>query len=258
MRNEKCHSRLIRACIPAAAALVCLVGLSLPAGAIGKAKPKVSWTLPRTASEGAVIPFSWSGSSLSAEHRLVIQRPVGTARTWRTIQRLGGNRGRAKLSGLPLGKYRLRIAAIAGGRVLAQQVRSLAVFGPVPFSTLFNDHQDKSHVTPQFTFPYVLWYYGDETPLFNVDRNNCLSVHIDFVALEYKNPSAPGTAILTLVQESREAISASAAYSTLGALDAPLTPGQSWAVNASHVSSGPSPKGYINGFAVCNSREPFS
>jgi hypothetical protein len=42
---------------------------------------------------------------------------------------------------LPLGRYKLRIAALGGGRasttVLAQQQQVLTVFGTVSFATLF-------------------------------------------------------------------------------------------------------------------------
>jgi hypothetical protein len=223
-------------------------------------KAKVSLTLPTMANEGASFSFSWTGKHLGHNHRLVLQKPVGTARVWKTIMRLSSNRGSAELSGLALGSYRLRIADLVGHRVLAQQVGTLSVYGQVPFSTLFNDHQNKVQTTPQYTFPWVVSHYdGDGPTAFQVSNNNCLSVHVSFVSMEYYNHSATGTETLTLVQESKEPVSTSVAYNAIGSLDAELVVGQSWAVSQSHVSEhqGSPTMTYINGYAVCKSTEPF-
>jgi hypothetical protein len=228
------------------------------AGAAPKAK--VSLALPSMANEGAAISFSWTGRHLGPNHRLVLQKPVGTAHVWKSIMRLNSNSGSAEMSGLPLGTYRLRIADLIGRRVIAQQVGTLPVYGQVPFSTLFNDHQSKVQTTPQYTFPWVVSHYdGDGPTAFQVSNNNCLSVHIGFVSMEYYNHGATGTETLTLVQESKEPVSTSVAYNAIGSLDAELVVGQSWAVSQSHLSEhqGSPTMTYINGYAICKSAEPF-
>jgi hypothetical protein len=188
---------------------------------------------------------------LGRNHRLVIQRPVGTAHTWQTILKLPSSSGSAELPGLGLGKYRLRLAALRGRRLLAQQVVGIGVFGQVPFSTLFMDPLKGTYATPGNSFPYVGEEYAEGEPAFSVEHNHCLSVHIGFVPGIHNEG---GTGTLTLVQESRDPVSVSTAYDTIGSLDAELTPGQSWAVNVSY-KEGDAPTTYYNGYAVCNSTE---
>jgi hypothetical protein len=177
--------------------------------------------------------------------------------------RLSGNSGSAELPGLPLGKYRFRIADLAGQRVLAQQVSGIAVFGQVPFSTLFGESGAGVLATPTNSFPYVAHWgvsrWGDSELAFKVEHNHCLSVHIAFVGSFYH---AHGTTTLALVQESRDPVSASAPFEAIGSLDAELVFGQSWAVS---IQSTPDPhqeteggNTYINGYAVCDSTEQFN
>lgn len=234
-------------------AAICLLSLG---GATASARPhaQVSLTIDHTVDEGAPIPFSWSGSHLGRNHKLVIQRPEGTARTWRSIMRLRARSGSAELAGLPLGKYRLRIADLQRHRVLARQVVGVAVFGQVPFSTLFEGRSNSGvYATPTNSFPYVDYWYGNEEPAFTVDHNHCQSVHIGFVPGEHH---FPGAGIITVVQESHDPVSVSAQFDTIGSLDVKLVPGQSWAVNSSYKGE-ESPTMYINGYAYCDSAESF-
>jgi hypothetical protein len=211
--------------------------------------------LPRTANAGQPVAFSWSGRRLGRGHRLVIQKPEGTAHTWRTIIRLPSNRGSAQLSGLALGKYRFRIADLAGRRVLAQQVDGVAVFGEVPFTTLLREHDEHIVATPSTSFPYIERYWGTPQPAFSVGHTNCLSVHIAFVGqIAPGHHPEPGTATVTVIQETRDPVSASFPYEVIGGLDAELVLGQSWAVN---IDAGPGYI-YVNGYAVCDNAEPFS
>jgi hypothetical protein len=236
-------------------AIVTLLGVlvgcaALASSALASQRPSVSWSLPHSADEGAAITFSWTGHHLGRGHRLVIQKPEGTAHTWRNVMKLPTNSGSAELPGLPLGEYRYRIADLSGHRVLAQQAAGVAVFGQVPFSTLFSGENLNEVATyPGFTFPYVT-YQNELSPndtIFQVEKNHCESVHVAFV------PSATESGgSLVLVQESRESITASAANNAIGSLDAHLTPGQSWAVN-----SGSYENIHLNGYAICDSTESF-
>lgn len=239
----------------AIAVLVLLSALAPPSSALAARKPRLTWKLPHTASEGASVRFSWAGSHLGRNHKLVIQKPEGTAHTWRTILRLNGNSGSAELPSLALGKYRFRIADLSGRRVLAQQVAGIAMFGQVPFTRLFGENDAGVLATPTNSFPYVAHWQDDPQPAFKVEDNHCLSVHIAFVASEYH---AHGTAAITLVQESRDPVSASAPFESIGSLDAELVLGQSWAVNILSKLEAEEYYTYINGYAVCDSTEPFS
>ncbi|MGH7193031.1 MAG: hypothetical protein ACREJM_05775 [Candidatus Saccharimonadales bacterium] len=234
--------------------------------------PQVGWSLPRAASAGQAISFTWTGSNLGEGHKLVVQKPVGTAHTWRTILQLPTRSGSGQLSGLPLGKYRFRIADLVlvprprhGGhhrayfRVMAQEVAGVAVFGEVPFSTLFNS-PEHAHATSSYSFAYVAsWQdWGTAPTAFTVEHNHCSFVHIAFLGVGWwlKGETEVPTATATVVQESREPTSVTDAENTIGSLDAALVPGQSWALNLSAHSN--EPAFYINGYAVCDSTEPFS
>lgn len=233
--------------------------LALPSNAL--ARPSISWQLPKAASEGQPVAFSWMGSHLGKKHRLVIQKPEGTAHTWRSILRLPTHSGSAELPPMPLGKYRLRIADLSGHRVLAQQVAGIGVFGQVPFSTLFqgSEHDQGVFAGPSYSFPYVGVWEDGGTPAFTVQRNHCVSVHIAFVTHLGSSYGTPGIGIVTLVQESRDPISGSSPFDAIGSLDASVIPGQSWAVN---ISAQQEKEGedntYLNGYALCDSTEPFS
>jgi hypothetical protein len=231
--------------VAAAVLACCVVGSALlSVEASARPRPTLSWALPHTAYEGSAITFSWQGKHLGRGHHLVIQKPEGTAHTWRSIMKLPSSLGSASLKGMPLGKYRFRIADLIGRQVLAYQTAGVAVFGEVSLSTLLRS-APQTATFPTFTFPYVVWWStenGSSNPIFQVEENNCSSAHIAFV------PSKTSTGSITLVQESREAITVSAPDNAIGSLDAPLTPGQSWAVNA-----GGNEDIHLNGYAICDS-----
>jgi hypothetical protein len=195
---------------------------------------------------------------LGSGHKLVIQQPVGTAHTWRSIMKLPSSSGSAELPGLPLGVYRLRIADLVGRRVLAQQALNIRVFGEVPFSTLLRGVSPGAGVyaTSTTSFPYVTLYEPSRSA-FSVRRNPCVAVHVAFVPGGFGYPNGSNiSGTVTVVQESRDAVSASASYNSIGSLDAELVPGQSWSVNVSWQGEH-EPLIYINGYAVCDSRESF-
>jgi hypothetical protein len=222
-----------------------------------KPKPSVSFSLAKRVMEGSPVTFTWSARHLGGGAHLVIQRPVGTSHTWKTMGRLPSLSGSGEIPGMTLGKYRYRVAAIKGRWLLAQQAAGTAVFGPVPFSTLFHNGGSGAYATPTSSFPYVAVYSADAVPAFTVKDNNCLSVHIGFVPGQHRGP---GTGTLTLVQEARDPVSATVAYDAIGSIDAELTPGQTWGVNITYETSTPAnwePETYVNGYAVCNSAEPI-
>lgn len=242
----------------------------------------VSWSLPRTATAGQPIGFSWSGRHLGPNHRLVIQKPEGTAHIWRTIMRLPSKQGSAELPGLPLGRYRLRLADLTPAlrhrrhrrdthlRVLARRVAGIGVFGQVPFTTLFKTSSGEAYgegpgvyATPSATFPYVYWSGAGQpsspSTAFSVEHNHCIAAHVDFVP-SYPGPAAGDKSTITgtvsIIQESRDPIGAIAPYDAIGSVEAALVPGQSWSVNASYQGDF-EPRIYLNGYAVCDSVEPF-
>lgn len=240
------------------------IGLSILAGgAFAKPSPKVAWTSSRNATAGAPISVSWSSSGIGLSN-LAIQHQVGTAHVWKTILKLSGRRGSTRLPAQGVGKYQYRLAALQGRHVVARQVVTIRVFGEVPFSKLFN-REEHVVATPQFTFSYALssqgqYATGQTSTDFSIEHTYCTSVHIGFVGelLGEDNAGYPGGNVtVTLVQASREPVSATVPYLTMGSVDTVLTLGQSWAVNTSDSQG----RGnythqavtYFNGYAICDS-----
>lgn len=277
--NEKFDGGVVGGRLRGVLLVVVVLGLLalLPASALGGPKPKVALSFPNAA-EGAPLTFNWTARHLGGVKKLVIQRPFGTAHVWKTVQRLKGTGGSGLLPGQSLGSYRYRIAAVRGRFVLAAQVATAHVYGQVPFSTLFRNGEYPSGVytTPTGSFPYVgsgpgsLEHMGNtedgEVPstMFSVAHNRCSTVHLTFVlggtGFLGKSPAFTGT--VSLVQQTREAVSASVPFNQTGSIDTELIPGQTWSVIASYVGHDEewvifTPTLYFNGYAVCDSAEPF-
>lgn len=244
-------------------------------GAQAKLKPSVSWSVPGAINEQVAIPFSWSSRHLGKKYKLVVQRPVGTSHTWKTMKRLTSRRGSGQLPGLPLGKYRYRVAALRGGRVLAQQAAGVGVFGSVPFSMLLRDgylttgHLESGvYATKSSSFPYVGGAYvgdhGRPNTVFSVSHNNCSTVHVGFVLGEtpgegYSYPSSV-FGVISLVQQSRDPVAAEVPLDGIGSVDAELVLGQTWSLLVEENDRDGIPAGptvYFNGYAICDSTESF-
>src|SRR4051794_10342241 len=103
------HGRTPKGVVALVCVCVTAIALGIAPGASAAPRAGVSLTLPHQVNENVPIPFSWTGSRLGRDHKLVIQRPFGTARTWRSIKRLSTNSGSGELLGLPMGTYRIRI-----------------------------------------------------------------------------------------------------------------------------------------------------
>jgi hypothetical protein len=233
---------------------VSVIAIMAATASAAQAKPVVKITVNATAMENVPTPISWSGKRLGKDHRLVIQRPVGTARVWKTVLRLKADRGSGYLPPRALGEYQLRIVALRRGDVIAKNVFTLPVFGVVSFSDLIGSSV-RTYATPTSSFPYVSIEEHSEQPALAVKDNRCISAHVEFVPGQRRGP---GTGTVTLVQETRDPVTATAAYDTIGSLDAELTPGETWALNTSYSTSTDAnwePSFYVNGSAVCSTRE---
>lgn len=236
--------------------LIAGVGL-VPSSAAAKHRPYIYWTLPATANEGQPVSFIWRGKYFGRGYKVVVERPFGTSHVWKGIMRLDAS-GNGQLPGMRLGSHWFRIAVFRGRMLVAQQTSVIKIFGTVPFTTLLDDEQPDVYTAPGHSFSYVgsYWsvYHGETTALFGVSNNNCSSVHVAFVPGDhYEN----GVGSLSVVQESRDPVSGSAPFDGVGSVDAELTPGQTWGVNAS-IAEGHVASFYINGYATCYSTEPFS
>jgi hypothetical protein len=156
---------------------------------------------------------------------------------------------------------------------LAQQVATADVVGQVPFSTLFRgaDLPGESGVTttPGASFPYVgstSIEEGRSTELLAVKRSDCSTVHVDFatgaeIASEQEAKEFGGsTATVSIVQQTREAVSVTSPTATVGSGATEVIPGQSWGITATAKTGLGRNYGftlYFNGYAICDSAEPL-
>jgi hypothetical protein len=197
-----------------------------------------------------------------------VQRQEGTARVWQTVASLNGSQGSGQLPSLPLGIYSLRIAALGPhNRVLAQRQRQLDVFGNVPLATLLGQAATTGVFTsPTNTFSYVI--SGEQgnigsgpTTIFGAPAaQDCRGVHIEF-AVDGRDPTNDGNGRVSVVQESADAVGASAPFEGVGTLDARVVPGQSWSVNELAYRGADDPDLIVlfdfNGYASCYSAAPI-
>jgi hypothetical protein len=236
--------------------------------AAARPRPTVAWTSARSASAGMPIAVTWDSTHLGKGAKLLIQRPVGTARVYKTVVKLAGPSGSTQLPAQPIGTYPYRLVAFEGNQIVAKQAVTVGVFGKVPFSTYFENEGDSGvYAAPTVSFPYVAYLYGPTEPhqteaLLSVKKNDCSAVHVEFItgenfpgdADEYS--STVGT--VTIVQQTRDPVSGSAAFDAPGSVDAQLVPGQTWSVLGSWAGGDALPDIYYNGYVICDSAKPLS
>jgi hypothetical protein len=190
---------------------------------------------------------------------------------FKTVIKLDGPSGTAKLPAQKsLGKYKYRLAALEGKTVIAKQAVTIGVFGEVPLSILLGRGHEKPSVvtTPVSSFPYVGEIYspdtGQESTAFSVKDNHCSSAHIEFVLTTtpgegYSYPASMFS-IVSVVQQTREPVRMEVAFKSSGSVSAELTPGQTWSMTvkgANREGALGNPTIYYNGYAICDSTEPF-
>ena len=248
--------RRVFAAIAASSGLAIVAGA--PPAAFARATPKVSWTVPSTATAGAAIPFKWSAQHVSRHTHILVQRQEGSARVWRTVLRLPHRSGgSAELRALPLGSYKVRIVASGPGGRHTSSTRHLLVFGRVPFSQLFAGRDDTGDGTMTLntgTFNYSIQGVG--STLETVTRSTCRFVHVDYVA---QNSAPSGTVSVSLGQQSIAPVSSTTNLNSIGSLDGAVVPGQSWALT--YTTGGFDISWYglwfvANGYADCYSTSP--
>jgi hypothetical protein len=225
--------------------------------AVAAAKPRVTFSFVASADAGRPVQFNYSAKGLPANAKLVLQRQQGTAHVWRTIKTLRRSaNGSSTVPAYPLGRYRLRLAALKKRSVVAAQTRQLSVFGTVPFKTLFG-RTEQAYTTGGAIFRFVFGVYAVASgssrsgTLVTVDKNPCRSVHVDFIPGSDRGTEIiEGSGTASIVQESRDAVSATVPAQTVGEVDAVVTPGQAWSINVQDVGSRVL-TWYVNGSASC-------
>lgn len=229
--------------------------------------PDVAVTLRAPRFVDAERPFDvkWSAKNMPPGAAIVVERQLGTADSWRTVAHLGAAHT-ATVPGLPMGRHRVRITVVGGGRTLGESEATVFSFGRVPLATLTSQWwsvlaRPGVYTTPARTFSYAFRFYlpWQHNPVLAVDRTQtCKSVHIDWIpGSSDNNPQPESRVMLTLVQESADPVPRSAAYDEFASLDATLVPGESWSISMRQIGGAAADDAFVNGYAVCYSSEPW-
>jgi len=222
--------------------------------------PGVTLALPRDADQGAALPFSYTSSNVPGGAQVVLQRRMGTAASWGTVQPLTATpTGSGSAPGLPLGQYAFRIAVLDGaGKVLAvQEAATVTVWGNVPLTVILGRSDGRTVIANGHTFNYIDAEYNKDQVI-NEQRTTCRLVHLDLARPDASgsssgDPSSP--MIATVVQQTRDPVSTPVGNNSITALQAGVVPGQTWAFNVRPSNSSSSWYVYYNGFANCYSTQ---
>ncbi len=247
---------------------VAAILLALPATAFGQ-RVAVRLQLPSSGNAGAVTPFTYSATGVPRHASVTLERPEGTRHVWQTIASLRAGSHTGSVPALPIGSYSLRVAVLTTKRVrvrrklkvettvAAQATSTIGIFGQVPLTTLLGESSARGvYTTPTATFPYAFDSYDGQVNYtdLEVKKNPCRSVTLTWVeGASYDDSQQSGT--VTLVQESADPVSATAAGNAVGTLSATLVPGQSWSVNVAQSQGDPTDflfTWYFNGTASCD------
>jgi hypothetical protein len=242
--------------------------LALPASAFGQ-HAAVRLQLPSSGNAGVATPFQYSATGVPRHASVTLQRPEGTRHVWQTIASLKAGTHTGSLPALSVGTYSVRVAVLTTKRVhvqqkvkvekavVAQSSAVIGIFGQVPLTTLLGESSTRGvYTTPTATFPYAFDSYDGRVNYtdLEVNKNPCRSVTLTWVeGAEYDDSQQSGT--VTLVQESADPVSATAAGNAVGTLSASLVPGQAWSVNVAQSQGDPTSylfTWYFNGTADCD------
>jgi hypothetical protein len=243
---------------------IAIVGVFVSAAmpALANAGLHITLTLPSQATAGVAVPFTYTSVGVTAGERLVVQRQLGTGHVYQTVATLRRVRvGHSALAPFPLGVYGLRIAVIAGHRVIPDPPAVMSVFGQVPFTTLFRATQGSSGVfsLPNSTFPYAFNFVQATAPIARVTSTHswCRSLTFSFVSANATGSNPTETLTMIVVQQSRDPVSASASLGQVQSLTANVVPGESWSLRSSTLPGQSAYYVYVNGYGMCDTRAAF-
>jgi hypothetical protein len=235
--------------------------------------PSVAWSLPGVDSvnANAATSFSWTSSQVPAAYSVVLQQAEGTGKVWQTLQTLTGSTGTGGLPAVGIGQgYPFRVAVLDNtGFAIATASTSVNAFGSVSFAVLDNDSSGNdagTYTSPTSTFTWEFrldeWYnQGGTIVTVPANLNDCESLSLQYEAGAGSGDWAQdtGTQTATLVQESANPVTSTAAFNKVGTLSSQIVPDQSWSVEVQYTGSHNDDDyyAYLNGTAVCDSTTPI-
>jgi hypothetical protein len=216
-------------------------GSSTPAG-IGIGFPNTQVT--------ANQPFqvNYNSTGLPAGATLYLQRQVAPFKIWQSISKLPSKAGKAEVGGLPIGRYRFRVAWLFGSSI-SEDVYS---FGQVPFQRICNNpnvqmgspglenciggtlQQDIGGIS----FSYYGPFFGDEYPKFGIalktQKTTCRSVSLRYAEYDEYNNNHDSSWVEVVQSKTPKKISG-VGPDTIGSMSAQLDGGP-WIIEVSSMS----------------------
>ena len=214
---------------------VCLLGALLAGGrasaAPASARPHVSLTLGAPDIEaGQRVTLNYSARGLPRGGHLVLQRGVGTAGVWKTIDHVSGSSGvrREATVGQGFTSYRV-LATDPKGRTLATKTTRLTAYAPVSLATILNSSTNTIQAGSTL-FRYV--QDGSYTgcgcdpgyvePIFKVTGSTCRAVTLTLAAIANNNGQPSSPIHVSVLSEGADAASQDVASGAISSLNAPV------------------------------------
>ena len=119
------------------AAFAATLSLTLVTTAVGLAQvhraTKVSFSIAKNHTDGKPERFTYSARGVVRGSKIVLQRQKG--RGWKTLKTLRKHSGTSSVT-QSTGEYVLRVAVIKSGRATSSKLRTVFVYGQIPFTAL--------------------------------------------------------------------------------------------------------------------------
>lgn len=246
--------------------------LSGTAGAASKPTVSLAFTSNKI-EHTSPAKFQYSSKRLSKTAVLSLQTQEGTKRVWRTVKKLKGLSGSAVAPRVPQGRFEYRVIATgkkAGRATLlaASGAKTLYSYAPVSLLRLCNTDltfnaggwcQGGTEQVGATVYAYAALLYANQYPqwddsLDSTANTTCRSAHLTFAQNDDGAGGSQGFATyVRVVQETVDAVSASAPPNTIGALAVHLD-GRPWHMDAASSTTGGV---YVNGSFDCWSASGF-
>lgn len=254
--------QMVRRGFVAAVALFIIMGASsvVPTAVGASARFHATLVIPNdriNASQSFTISFSTTNVPGGA--RILLQREFGTAKVWKSVERLHGRSGSATAPAVPLGQYLYRVDIVVAKTAASSPPKKLYAYGAVPFQTVCAairgscDTQTEQIGTTIFT--YVWSANADAYPRYSQDISE-KSTTCRTGTLQLAQPNSDGTndAYLQIIQSASDPENGSTVAGTIGTF-AITFDGGPWILNvaSSNLNYGDGDSVQINGTFDCYS-----
>ncbi|MCU1678747.1 MAG: hypothetical protein JWM93_3505 [Frankiales bacterium] len=187
------------------------------------------------------IAYSYAASGVPRGAHLALQRQMGTAHAWRTVNNLASRSGSSSTPGLPLGRYMFRVAVLdAANHVLAAKSRVVLSYGTVSYAALcratFGSCGTGAYAVGTHVFAAEDVFWDNSVALTTQRRFGPTSCRSATLSIAIPNEAAhsvsDGTDTLALLQQTLDVQSADVAVNSVATLHTRLD-GAAWELDTS-------------------------